>query len=104
MTSNSVVRTTVDAIGRWAKAMESGDLHTAMAIAENISRYGEPLLLYPEFDRAARAYCQGIDAETALRSTGWFFMAMTEFASPDRRGREATDAGSAPGVQQRHET
>jgi hypothetical protein len=49
-----------------------------MTIAEHLSDNAEVLKHRPEFTRAAKAYCDGMDAEAALHAAAWVLMSISE--------------------------
>jgi hypothetical protein len=88
----------VQTIARWAALTESRNLEEAMEMAATIPSLAEDLCLRPEFDHAARVYCNGVDALTAVKTSAWLLMCITELEMRDQQmagNGHSSDSGAA---------
>jgi hypothetical protein len=78
-------RAVVQTIAKWAKLTESGNLEEAMQLAASLPSMTKDLLLRPEFDLAAKDYCKGVDARTAVKTSAWLLICITELEMRDQQ-------------------
>src|SRR5688572_14059558 len=68
----------LDSLEKWIQAARADDFHSAKEHADNLIRYGEMLVIHPEFVRSFARQSPNVDAKDALLQLCQFLICVTD--------------------------